>query len=1301
MKIFARLILAAAVLCGLLAANPVRGGDQSAAPLPAGVKAVWDADKAYRETTPTRERICLNGLWQWQPAGTQSDAPPAENWGYFKVPGDWPGITDYDHKQSQTVFAHSSWAGQNLGEVTAAWYRRDLTVPANWVGRRIALRLDYLNSYAAVWVDGKRAGEVRFPGGELDITDACPSGAHTLSLLVAALPLKAVMLSYIDSAHAREVKGSVERRGLCGDVYLVSMPQGPRMGDVRIDTSVRKKECTFDVAVEGLAPGANYTLSAQVKGHSSGLRQFTSHPFTTADLRTGRVSFTGKWLPKDLWDTDTPQNIYQVQLSLLDAQGQVLDTSWPTRLGFREFWIAGRDFYLNGTRIFLSAVPLDNCALSAATATYDAARESFERLKSFGINYVYAHNYGCEPGSYLGFEEILRAADDTGMLVGFSMPHFSHYEWKSPDADQTNGYARHAEYFVRAAQNHPSVVMYSMSHNGTGYDEDMNPDLIDGIHAPRDQWGERNAKLALRAEAVVKKFDPGRIVYHHASGNLGSMHAINFYPNWVPVQELSDWFEHWATNGVKPVFTCEYGAPFTWDWAMYRGWYKGQREWGSAVVPWELCIAEWNAQFYGDRAFQISEAEKQDLRWAAAKVRNGQVWHRWDYPADLDSKRFDERYPIFAQYITDNWRAFRTWGISGNSPWEHEHFWQLRPNADRGRRDFKVDWDDLQRPGFSPDYEDQRYERMDLAYERSDWIPTPAAEALLRNNRPLLAYIAGQPARFTSKDHDFLPGETVEKQIIVINDSRETVKCKCQWSFGLPVAVTGRQTVTVGAGQQERILLRCELPAALPPGAYELGATMKFSNGETQADSVILDVLPAPVKEEVNAKIALFDPKGETGALLKQLGIQSTTVEAGTDLSGYDILVVGKSALTADGPAPDVGRVPEGLKVIVFEQGSDVLAKRFGFRVQEYGLRQVFPRIPNHSALAGITTNYLHDWRGAATLLPPRLEKYETKPRYGPLVEWAGLSVPHLWRCGNQGDVASVLIEKPAFGDFLPIVDGGFSLQYSPLLEYREGMGLVLFCQLDVTGRTEPEPAAEILARNLLQYVSSWKPAPRREAVYAGDPAGKGYLESTGMKLADYNGGPLSPNQVLIAGPGAGRVLTNGTTAIANWLKSGGNLLALGFDQTDTDALLPFKVSLKKAEHISSCFETPGLNSPFVGIGPADVHNRDPRELPLVESGARSLGDGVLASVENANVVFCQLEPWQFGPDKPGNFRRTHRRAAYLVSRLLANMGVAAPVPMLERFRTPVKTQSEQRLLVALYSDQPEEWDDPYRFFRW
>src|SRR4030095_15012437 len=38
--------------------------DDIAASLPDGVKVVWDVNKAYHETGPTRERICLNGLWR-------------------------------------------------------------------------------------------------------------------------------------------------------------------------------------------------------------------------------------------------------------------------------------------------------------------------------------------------------------------------------------------------------------------------------------------------------------------------------------------------------------------------------------------------------------------------------------------------------------------------------------------------------------------------------------------------------------------------------------------------------------------------------------------------------------------------------------------------------------------------------------------------------------------------------------------------------------------------------------------------------------------------------------------------------------------------------------------------------------------------------------------------------------------------------------------------------------------------------------------------------------------------------------
>ena len=85
------------------------------------------------------------------------------------------------------------------------------------------------------------------------------------------------------------------------------------------------------------------------------------------------------------------------------------------------------------------------------------------------------------------------------------------------------------------------------------------------------------------------------------------------------------------------------------------------------------------------------------------------------------------------------------------------------------------------------------------------------------------------------------------------------------------------------------------------------------------------------------------------------------------------MLLIGKGALTVDGPAPVLRRVCDGLKVVVFEQTSDVLEKRLGFRVEEYGLRQVWPRVPDSPLLAGLNAENLRDWRGSSTVMPPTM----------------------------------------------------------------------------------------------------------------------------------------------------------------------------------------------------------------------------------------------------------------------------------------------------------------------------------------
>src|SRR5262249_51530530 len=94
------------ILMAVLTFTPagMRSARADAAPLPLGVKTVWSFEKAAREVTPTRERISVNGLWRWQPAQPGGAQPPPDGWGHFKVPGPWPGITDYMQHDAQTLF---------------------------------------------------------------------------------------------------------------------------------------------------------------------------------------------------------------------------------------------------------------------------------------------------------------------------------------------------------------------------------------------------------------------------------------------------------------------------------------------------------------------------------------------------------------------------------------------------------------------------------------------------------------------------------------------------------------------------------------------------------------------------------------------------------------------------------------------------------------------------------------------------------------------------------------------------------------------------------------------------------------------------------------------------------------------------------------------------------------------------------------------------------------------------------------------------------------------------------------------
>jgi hypothetical protein len=236
---------------------------------------------------------------------------------------------------------------------------------------------------------------------------------------------------------------------------------------------------------------------------------------------------------------------------------------------------------------------------------------------------------------------------------------------------------------------------------------------------------------------------------------------------------------------------------------------------------------------------------------------------------------------------------------------------------------------------------------------------------------------------------------------------------------------------------------------------------------------------------------------------------------------------------------------------------------------------------------------------------------------------------------------------------------------------------MVLFCQMDVSGRTEPDPAASRLARNLVQYAATWQATPTRRAVYAGGTPGREHLAHAGIATDAYQGGQLTTDQVLVVAKGGAEALSAHRPAIAGFVNAGGRLLAVGLSQSEADACLPRAVTLTDGEHIACTFEPFGRASLLAGIGPADLHNRAPRTVPLVTGGARPIGDGVLGNLAGTNVVLYQFPPYDLTKAKGAVAGFTVEAAEALDGRSSALVTMGTPMGTGGQFGQTLKAGGE------------------------
>lgn len=526
-------------------------------------------EEPFEPVATAREVLCLNGDG-WEIAGARSlgryaidaENPPEEGWepGWVPMMGVekyfrgryFPARGDGGPYRPTKVLdcAPDGWTLSDARIGDGLWYRTTIEIPQRWSDRHVFFHTEYAQHLLKVYLDGELCGtHSGWPGViDIELPNATP-GRHELLVLTQRAR------SVGEWSHLNQYFG------LLGDVFLTTCSD-VAVTDTWVITSWRdatvenrvwllnrgEESRTVTVACEAVLDG-----KTRLRLDS---RQVELKPGTRAEVR-----LTRPWTDPQLWGIGGEYGdptLYQMVTTVSEGD-RVLDQHYQ-RFGFRELWIAGFHYYLNGKRIFIQG---DNFGAHVTSRPALVLLQKALR-ESANVNAIRNHFW---------FQQGLcaRVADELGMLV---LPQWYPDLGAGPNAlsveeflttqrhrDNLRRYAR----WVRWLRNHPSVVIYCTDNEIFTQAWDTPEKLEANI---------RNDRLGAVYGRYVKALDPTRLVTRDGDegtwGKLGKWQqqppaeiANYHYPDF----NVDDLVENWQSLYEKPVLFgetlyCSYGA---WD----------------------------------------------------------------------------------------------------------------------------------------------------------------------------------------------------------------------------------------------------------------------------------------------------------------------------------------------------------------------------------------------------------------------------------------------------------------------------------------------------------------------------------------------------------------------------------------------------------------------------------------------------------------------------------------------------------------------------------------------------------------
>lgn len=334
------------------------------------------------------------------------------------------------------------WLQPEKHYVGAAWYQRDIEIPKQWKDRRVVLTLERPHWETRVWIDDRPVGtnnSLSTPH-DYDLGTGLTPGKHRLTIRVDNRMV--VDIGPESCSVSEHTQGNWN--GIVGRIELASTSP-VWIEDAQVYPDVAKKSVRIKVRIgntTGRAGAGTLTVGSQsipIKWDASG------------GQGEMEIQLNGQ---AQLWDEFHPA----LQRLKLRLSGDQADAGRELVFGLREVSVKGREFFLNGRKLFVRATC--ECGIFPKTGHPPTDVDSWKRImricQEHGLNFMRFH-------CFTPPEAAFTAADELGLYCLVDCSLWPNHPTTLGDNKPVDQWAYdEAERILKHYANHPSIVLASL-----------------------------------------------------------------------------------------------------------------------------------------------------------------------------------------------------------------------------------------------------------------------------------------------------------------------------------------------------------------------------------------------------------------------------------------------------------------------------------------------------------------------------------------------------------------------------------------------------------------------------------------------------------------------------------------------------------------------------------------------------------------------------------------------------------------------------------------------------------------------